>query len=265
MRKRFGDSLIIEISAATLRILQVQGWFRRRTTLLIERNVATGTPAGSLPGRALREALTEAQCAGIAATIILPQNMTRLFMATPPKDSARLADYRAAAGLRFSELYGEPTDGWHLEADWNTDNAFPVCALPHAVEAELQEIVREYRLSPIGIVPRFVADWNRWHAKLQPTAWFGAVHDRTLTLGIVSQGRLQAVRTVTVAADAWTEDAWLPLHLEREALRLDLPLPDRLFLCGTLPGHWARRTIGKLDCVRLDAGSTTESNAVSLP
>jgi hypothetical protein len=58
------------------------------------------------------------------------------------------------------------------------------------------------------------------------------------------------VRAVAVPAGA--DGAWLATHVTREALRLDVPAPGRLQLCGDAPANW--QTQGKLACTLFDAG-----------
>lgn len=262
MRKHFGDLLTIEVTATAIRLLHTRGWLRTHATILADQVLPQGATEnlGLLTHR-LRAILTGTQCSGFSTTIILPDMMARLFMVAPPLNSAKLQDYRAAAGLRFQELYGEPPTDWHLDADWNARQPFLACALPRTMLNELQQIAHDHRLTLIGIVPRFVDAWNRWHAKLNATAWFGVVQDNVLTLGVINRQRLDTVRTSAIPATGWDDEQWLPQYLGREALRLNLPMPDQIRLCGSIPGHWTTCTMGSLHCTRLDAGQRVLSNA----
>jgi hypothetical protein len=106
--------------------------------------------------------------------------------------------------------------------------------------------------------------WNRWHRSLQANAWFGVVQHDSLTLAAVDQQRLHAVRTTAVPSGAWQEKQWLPEHLSREALRLNLTAPSHLQLCGSLPGQWVTQTMGTLTCTRFDAAqSLTKSGSIT--
>ena len=193
------------------------------------------------------------------AAIVLPDMAARFFMTTPPRNAAHLADCAAAAGLRFQEIYGEPPLAWQLEADWNARHAFLTCALPRPLLGAVQQVAQEQRLNLISVVPQFVAAWNRWHASIAEPAWFATLHDNCLTLAAIEQQQLQAVRSLVLPAVALQDSRWLARHLEREALRLDLPTPKRLQLCGEVPEPWRRTNLSPatLHCEILDRGAAS--------
>lgn len=238
MRNGLGSALRIGLSKHGIAILHTGGW-RAKTTVLADHALteqAFATP--ELLMLQCRTLLAEAKCARLPVTVILADDWVRLFMVTPPHNTARLQDCRAATAMRFQALYGEPSSGWRLEADWHARLPFLACAMPHALLAALQEVVLERKLDLISVMPQFIAAWNTWHADLHADAWFGIVQQEALTLGAIDRQRLCAVRAVAIPPDGHSRD-WLHAHVMREALRLNMPVPRRLQLYGTAPANWA--------------------------
>lgn len=204
----------------------------------------------------LRAALAQARWSGLSASITLADTWVRYFMVTPPQNTGRFSDCGAACDMRFRTLYGEAPDGWLLQADWDARHPFLACALPRALLASQQQVALDHKLALVAVAPHFIAAWNRWRGRLKPGAWFGVAQGGTLTLGAPQQRRLCAVRSAPFPAEAWQDKAALPGHLRREALRLNLPPPDTLHLCGQVGGFapgQASLTLGGLTLERLDA------------
>ncbi len=67
----------------------------------------------------------------------------------------------------------------------------------------------------------------------------------------ISRRRLCAVRAARLPEGAGQDRAWLARHLKREALRLELPMPARLDLCGAVPEPWLQPAPDGLSCTRL--------------
>jgi hypothetical protein len=174
---------------------------------------------------------------------------------SPPEGSARMADLEGAAALRFQSLYGAAPVGWRINADWSVKRPFLAAGLPSALLALLEEIALEQKLRLVEVTPQFVAAFNGVRAKLAHDAWFGVLQAGVLTLGVQAvAGHLGAVRAVAVPAGA--DANWLARHIQREALRLDVPAPQRLQLCGNAPPQW--QTQGGLACTLFDAGRNGE-------
>jgi hypothetical protein len=124
-----------------------------------------------------------------------------------------------------------------LEADWHASRPFLACGLPQTLLDTVQQIADEMNFHLVGLTPQFVALWNRWRKQLKNGAWLGIVHGGTLTLGAAAHGHLQAVRTAAIPVGAGGI-TWLREHLAREAMRLNLPAPQLLQLCGAYPADW---------------------------
>jgi hypothetical protein len=264
MLERFNSCLRIGVARSGLALLQSSAW-RPRITPLSDTSFATeeGTSVERMANH-LRSMLAEAACTHRAARVVLADDWVRLFMVEPPRNTARLQDCRAAAAMRFQALYGESASGWRLEADWDVKHPFLACAVPQPLLTALNQTAAEHRLTLIEIVPQFIAAWNRWHPLIKPDAWFGVAHAGMLTLGVIQERRLCAVRAVAVPAGGWQDRQWLAAHLSREAMRLDLPVASHVQLCGAVPDAWIGPIAGPFMCDRLGSGQCDQSLALAL-
>jgi hypothetical protein len=234
MRKGFGQSLRIGVSPHGLALCTAR---RGAFAVVAEHSFGGVTPGFEGIAAGVRELLAGAGCAGWPATIILADELARLWQVVPPPASARMGDLEAAAALRFQTLYGEPAANWKIAAGWDAGRPFLAAAMPRQLLALLEELAREQRVDLVEIVPQFVAGWNRWCGALKPGAWYGLAQDRVLTLGAVENNVVVAVRTTSIP-DAATAQ-WLDEHVAREALRLNLPVPERIAVSGQAPHAWS--------------------------
>lgn len=239
MRRRFGQALRLGVAHDSIALVQTSRW-GARAALLAEH-------AGAPDSAALAALLAEH--AGWPLTIVLADELVRLWQVTPPPHSTRLADLEAAAALRFQHLYGEPAANWRLSAGWNPDRPFLAAALPRALLGALGQGAAS--MPVVEIVPQFIAVFNRFSAAIKPGAWFGVVHDKVLTIGACGGGAIVAVRAAALPDGA--DAGWLEAHVTREALRLNLPAPSRLQLWGSVPAAWLAS--GAIACSRLGAGA----------
>jgi len=206
--------------------------------------------------------IQEAKCEGLSASVMIADELVRIFVVVPPKNCGHIEDYRAAAEIRFETLYGESTNGWHIEADWHVQHPFIACAVPQSLSTALRQVATEQRLTLTTLLPHFIATWNRWHRQLISSSWFGFVHDQHITVGLIDQQRPCGVRTIPLPDNAWTDTQWLADHVNCEALCLNVAAPTSLQLCGDLPPQWASSTIGSLQCLRLDTPTKIRSRSL---
>jgi len=233
--------LRIGLSKTGMAALHVGGGWRPRATVLAERTFAYGdADLSQSMAQQCGSILNEIACGGMPVDITLSDDWARLLMVAPPQNVARLEDCKAAAAMRFQTLYGGGLSDWRLEADWQTARPFLACGLPQTLFDTVQQLVTEKHFHLVGLTPQFVAIWNRWRKQLKSGAWLGIVHGDMLTLGASARGHLQAVRTTAIPADPAGADGalWLKEHLMREAMRLNLPAPRLLQLCGVYPPDW---------------------------
>ncbi|MES2321026.1 MAG: hypothetical protein V4633_02060 [Pseudomonadota bacterium] len=234
MRKRFGQTLRLGVSPQGLALCTA-----RRNTLdvIAEHSFGAGTPGFEGIAAGVRELLAGAGCAGWPATLVLADELARLWQVVPPPGSARMGDLEAAAALRFQTLYGEPAGNWKLAAGWDAARPFLAAAMPRQLLTLLEEGAREQRVDLVEIVPQFVAGWNRWRGAVKAGAWYGLVQGRVLTLGALENNVVTAVRAAAMPDGA--DAQWLDAHVAREALRLNLPVPDRVAVSGHAPQAWS--------------------------
>lgn len=253
MLSYFYHSLHVGLSRTSITLLKRSGLVRPQTSLLTNVALPEGTfRTPEVLSTQLDNVFAASGCTKLPVTLTLSDDLVRLLMVTPPGNAGSVRDCRAAAEMRFQDLYGEPVSGWTLEADWNARHSFVACAIPTPLLKVLEQAALKYQLTLISVTPQFIAMWNQYRRKLQVGAWFAVVQDKTLTLGVIEERRLCAVRTSAVPNEAWEGTQWLPEHLAREALRLRLPVPASIQFCGALPGQWAAQKMGTLNCGRLD-------------
>jgi hypothetical protein len=252
MLKRFGLSLRIGVSNEALTLLRLSRWRGEAVTVLAELPLTAHDIASSERLLvAARQLIAGSACAGMSATIVLADDLVRLWQVRPPQGATRMADVEAAAGLRFQSLYGEPLTDWKMVADWDARAPFFACAIPRAMLAVFEQLARDEKLTIVDIAPQCIHAWNRWHGAVKPGAWFALAHGSMLTLGACDGKRLGAVRSLPLAPAG--DLAWLQAQVEREALRLDVPVPSLVQACGQVPPSWIDAPAqGQFECVRLD-------------
>lgn len=209
--------------------------------------VLADRPLPDLPGAApdalaepIAAALDGAGGKGLPVYATLGDDLVRYFIVTPPSNSARMQDLRAAAAVRFQMLYGEPASTWQLVANWQATAPFLACAVSQHLHAALQLAVKAQGGCLVSVMPNFVAAWNRWCRRLTVDAWLATLHDGTLTLGLVADAakpRLVAVRTLALPGDA-PPLAWLREQVARAALLDNLTAPSTLHLHGPQLDAW---------------------------
>ncbi len=237
MLKRVGISLSIGVSRESLTAVRLSRWRGAPATVLAERALQAGQADDPTQlAAALRALLAGHDCAHLPLSVVLADDLVRLWQVTPPQGASRMADIEAACALRFQTLYGEPLANWRLACAPDARSPFFAAALPRAVYDVIAAFADEGAMPLVAMAPQFVAAFNRWRKDLRADAWFALVHGGLLTLGAHDGQQLLAVRSMPLAPEAGA--AWLRAQLEREALRLDLPCPQAVQGCGQLPQAW---------------------------
>jgi hypothetical protein len=234
MPKSFAQALRLGVSNGELALLKTSRLFGPRETVLAELAFEGGAAA---LGPALRRLFEQAAPAGWPLTVVLSDELVRLWQVTPPRAASQMADLEAAAALRFRALFGAPPASWKISADWNLANPFLAAAVPQTLLALLEQASHEHGLHLVGIVPQFVAALNEWRKARRQGAWFGLVQGGVLTLAAYDGAALVAVRAAVFPVGAGRD--WLDAHVAREALRLGLECPEHVQLCGPAPTAWA--------------------------
>jgi len=258
-----GQSLRLGLGHDSLALVRVGRVFGRGATVLAEARLADAHDSASLR-QGLRALLAEVRVTGWPLSVVLADELVRMWQVAPPSNAARPADLEAAASMRYQALFGAPSGGWKIAADWQATRPFLAAALPLALIGVLEEAAREARCHLVEIVPQFVAAMNAWRRQHRPGAWFGLVHGQVLTLAAYDGRALAALRTAVVPPGADRE--WLESHVAREALRVGVGRPERVQVCGPAPRSWASHE-GRLKfgCTLLDdEGSSGQPAAVRL-
>jgi hypothetical protein len=231
MRRGFGQALRLGVARGGIALVKTRRWGRAPELVAAQALAADALDSAAGVQEALA-ALLDGAHAGWPLTIVLADDLARLWQVVPPQQTTRLGDLEAAAAMRFQALYGETAAAWTIRAGWDPVHPFLAAALPRALLGALEQGAAARRMPLLEIVPQFVAVMNRCVGALKPGAWFGVVHDRVLTLGAGT-----TVRAVALPEGA--SAAWLAEHLAREALRLNLAVPERVQLWGDVPEAWS--------------------------
>lgn len=258
-----GQSLRLGLGHDSLALVRVNRLLGRGTALLAEAPLADAHDPQSLRA-GLRTLLGEAGAAGWPLSVVLADELVRMWQVAPPPGAARPADLEAAAAMRYQSLFGAPPAGWKIAADWQATRPFLAAALPLALFDVLEGGAREARCHLVEVVPQFVAAMNAWRRLHRPGAWFGLVHGQVLSLAAYEGRTLVALRTTVVPPGA--DRDWLESHVAREALRVGVGRPERVQVCGPAPRSWASHE-GRLKfgCTLLeDERAAGQSGAVRL-
>jgi len=258
-----GQSLRLGLGHDSLALIRVNWMFRRGTRVLAETRLGDARDPAAL-AQGLRTLFAEIKAAGWPLTVVLADELVRMWQVAPPPGAARRSDLEAAAVLRYGALFGALPAGWKIAADWQAGRPFLAAALPATLLDVLEQAARGAGCYVVEAVPQFVAAMNAWRRLHRPGAWFGLMHGQVLTLAAYDGRALAALRTAVVPPGADRE--WLESHVAREALRVGLKRPERLQVCGPAPRSWASHE-GRLKfgCTLLeDEGAAGQPAAVRL-
>ncbi|TFW34283.1 hypothetical protein E4O92_04310 [Massilia horti] len=249
----------IGIAPGGMALASTSRWQRAKVEVLAER--AAGPDQGAI-GDQLRELLKDGAAAGMPVTVVLSDELVRLWQVTPPAAATRMSDLEAAAALRFQSLFGASAANWKIAADWDCARPFLAAAVPLALLGELEQLVAQFKFHLVEIVPQFVAALNQWRKHRKHGAWFALVHDGVLTIAAYDADSLAAVRATPIAPGA--DRDWLESFIAREALRIGLSRPECLQLCGPAPLEWvSSRARANLACSILEEEGAHEHSALA--
>lgn len=221
--------LTIGVSSDGLAVIRTSGGPRARSSIAGE--VALRMNPARF-GSDLANLLGGFRTRGVPTQIVLADDLVRLFVATPPGNASRLGDVRAAARLRFQVLFGEATDDWQIAGDWNARYPYLACALPTELHEACLEVQQRTGMIVTSVRPAFVVAFNRWRRSLAPGGWLAVLHDGRLTTAAMGKHGVTSLRSTRLGSGCITA-RWLEAHVSREALRLNVPTPPELRICGT--------------------------------
>lgn len=233
--RRPGQALRLGVAAHGLSLLRVDRLFRGAPLPLAEQPLDLFAPDALAPG--LRGLFAGHDPRGWPLTVVLSDELVRLWQVAPPAGASRMSDLEAAATLRFQHLFGAGAGDWRISADWDAVQPFLAAAMPRALLDQLLAAAGEHGFHLVEACPQFVASMNAWRRERRPGAWFGQVAGGVLALAAYDGRRLAALRSVAVPDGAGRP--WLDEHIAREALLLGVEVPERIQLCGSVPAGWA--------------------------
>lgn len=234
MRRALGQRLRLGVSRVAVSLLLTSRWGNGPITVLAEQSYAdSADDQQAALATALGTLCGGGHYAGWPLSVVLSDDLARLWHITPPPETVHLADIQAAAAFRFQSLYGESLGAWTMAADWDARQPFLAAAVPRDLLALLQASAEEHKLALVSVTPHFIDAWNGWCGALKAGAWFGVIHDQLLTIGAIQDKRLCAVRVIPLAQ--LVDHDWLTHILTREALLLDINVPTLLQVCGSAP------------------------------
>ena len=136
MRRRFGQSLRIGLAAHGVALVRTGRMFGSEPLALDERHGELSAPDGIV--NALRAVFADDLApAGWPVTVVLADDLVRLWQVPPPPGASRPGDLEAAAALRFQHLFGGGLADWRLSADWDAARPFLAAAAPANLLAQL--------------------------------------------------------------------------------------------------------------------------------
>jgi hypothetical protein len=248
MLDRLTRRLNIAVARDSVALVSSHGWGRQRGEVLGCRSWDLTDGVGTTPSAALEELLSMDHVDGKAVRVLLGDDLLRFWFVEPPRNATRLSDLEAAAAMRFQTLFDEPMDGWLMSAAIDAAGPFMASAMPRPLLDSLLQVLHQHRMTVKSMEPEFVALWNRWRGQLKAGAWLGVWQGSSLTLGVTQGDALCAMRSVAVPSEALHDPGWLQQQLLRESMRLNLPLPTSLGLCGSPPPSWVSRDAAPVPC-----------------
>ena len=212
---------------------------------------------------ALGGLLDDDKLATLPARIVVADSWARFWMVVPPGNAASIADCESAAMARFMALFGDSPLEWEISADYDARQPYLACAIPRWLISTLKQISQERSLALLSVAPQFVVAWNAWCRKIGPDDWFGVMHENRMTYAVAGEKGPAAVGAVNLPPQAIADQERLHEILLRDALRLNVPAPQVLKLCGRVPLHWVMQQIGTLNFDRLDRIADEDKQASS--
>lgn len=207
-------------------------------------------------GDVLDELLMRHTTAGGTLKVLVDDLWVPTTSVQPPVNASTLADLKAAAALRLRTVT-DAAAGWETASEPRVAGRFVASALRSGLLDLLREQSQRYGLQLVSVQPLFAAVWNHWHAALAPGQWLGICSAGALTLCIAPSRHVEQLRRLEFVPSNAQEPNWLGDAVQREALRLGVPAPSAVGLCGAVPLAWRQST-------RMTAGPQRGPEAVYL-
>ncbi len=262
--------LLLLLTPTSIALLACEGRASSRQHQLLSQWQDESLRQLALPAQAqqlekqLRLMLTEVNLAGRACRIVLADEWARYFIVTPASNTQSLLDCQASAQMRFQALFGETPSGWQIQAKWHASKAFLACALPQALLEMLHRLCFEAGRSIISLQTDLLACCSQFAGSLGNNNWLLHFSRQQVQIVVLHVGQVQALQSVFVDADFWQAPTSLQTLVQREALRLQLPLPPCLLLAGQYSRQWQTQIVKQVE-VRALPNLTMPANTAASP
>jgi len=250
MLESMSQTLHLVLGDGQMTLARSQGWLKRRVQRLDERSYAPEETGETALLAVLDGMLGEARLERAPVCVALADDLVRTWLVEPSATAKSWRDCEAVIAMRFSLVYDEAPDDWQLSSVQCLDQPFLAFGVRRGLIGTLQDVLLKHRLALRSVQPESVLLWNHWHRSLGADAWFGICRGSTLTLGLVHQGHLRALRPLVLSSAERDSHGWLTQTIAREAARMCLPPPVTLALCGLAPAGWLNGERGTR-CIRL--------------
>jgi len=212
------------------------GQWRPRYQLLESLVWSAAAPDGQRAG-ALDALLLRHTVAGGALEVLVADLWTPSVSVQPPAHGRGLADLQAAAALRLRAVT-DASASWETASEPRLGGPFIASALRSSVLDMLRDPCQRHGLHLVSVQPLFAAVWNHWHRALAPGHWLGICSADAVTLCVAPRRHVEQLRRLDFTQSHTQEPRWLVEAAQRESLRLGLPAPVALALCGAVPAAW---------------------------
>jgi hypothetical protein len=236
MLNPIGDRFSLSLGPQGAQLALRSGLWRPRYRLL--GSLAWSAQASDAQrGDVLDELLMRHATAGGALTVLVDDLWVPSTSVQPPVNASTLADLKAAVAMRLRTVTDAAT-GWETASEPRVAGRFVASALRSVLLDQLREQSQRYGLHLVSVQPLFAAVWNHWHAALAPGQWLGICRAGALTLCIAPNHQVEQIRRLEFVPANAQEPHWPGDAVQREALRLGVPAPSAVALCGAVPLAW---------------------------
>lgn len=228
------ERLAIGLAPERVAILRLHGW-RRQLVARAVYNVpavhAVGMQAWEPALNVLRQALlTEARWHKADAQVTLANTFVR-YQLLPASDAISSAEEEAAyVQASFAQIHGDAAADWvYAVAEGKRGGPWFASAIDRALVARLEQTLQEAQCRLSALVPHLAATFNDLRPAIKSRdLWFVQAEPRKLMLGLIVDGRWQALQSRLTAEETWLAE--LPLLLDRERRVQALAAPPRRVL-----------------------------------
>ena len=217
--------------------LALRGGLWRPRFQLLESVVWEAQASDAQRGAALDALLLRHAVAGSTLHVLVADVWTPTASVQPPANGATLEDLQAAVALRLRAVT-DGTTGWEAASEPRVSGRFVASALRSGLLDVLRKQCQRHGLHLVSVQPVFAAVWNHWHSALANGQWLGICSAGVLTLCVAPKLHMEQLRRLDFAAQDAENPRWPVDAAQRESLRLGLPVPATLALCGAVPLPW---------------------------